>query len=65
MYLNPKNAATILYTTLNRSPLFERVAGKAWGLSEWYPESRKRENKKGVQPEEKPEPEHSGALHKN
>ena len=37
-----KNAVTILYTALKRSTKFERVAGKAWGLSEWYPEKRKR-----------------------
>lgn len=42
---NPKNAATILYTTLARSHKFERVAGKAWGLSEWYPEKKRRKEK--------------------
>lgn len=42
-----KNALTILYTTLKRSPRFERVAGKAWGLSEWYPEKRKRKDVEG------------------
>jgi hypothetical protein len=42
MDVNPKNAVTILYTTLKRSPKFERVAGKAWGLAEWYPERRKK-----------------------
>lgn len=42
MEITSKNALTILYTTLKRSPKFERVAGKAWGLSEWYPEKRKR-----------------------
>lgn len=31
------NASTILYTALKRSTRFERVAGKAWGLAEWYP----------------------------
>ncbi|HEY3768130.1 MAG TPA: hypothetical protein VGN44_05615, partial [Candidatus Angelobacter sp.] len=39
-----KNALTILYTTLKRSPKFERIAGKAWGLAEWYPEKRKRKD---------------------
>jgi len=39
--LNPKNATTILYTALSRNPKFERVAGKAWGLAEWYPEKKK------------------------
>ena len=39
---NRKNAITILYTALNRSKKFERVAGKAWGLSEWYPERKQR-----------------------
>jgi HB1/ASXL restriction endonuclease-like protein with HTH domain len=44
MTVNPKNALTILYTTLKRSSRFERVAGQAWGLSEWYPDKkRKRE----------------------
>lgn len=44
MQVNPRNAITILYTTLKRSPRFERVAGKAWGLSEWYSDKkRKRE----------------------
>ena len=42
MHVNPKNGLTILYTTLKRAPKFERVAGKAWGLSEWYPDKRKR-----------------------
>lgn len=42
MEITSKNAITILYTTLKRRPQFERVAGKAWGLSEWYPERRKR-----------------------
>lgn len=46
LHLNPKNASTILYTALTRSPKFERVAGKAWGLAEWYskkkPEVRRR-----------------------
>jgi hypothetical protein len=42
MQVNPKNAATILYTSLTRSPKFERVAGKKWGLSEWYPNRKKR-----------------------
>jgi hypothetical protein len=44
MQVNPKNAITILYTTLKRGPRFERVAGKAWGLNEWYfDKKRKRE----------------------
>src|SRR5256885_8798039 len=34
MDLNPKNAATILYTALSRNPKFERVAGKAWRSEE-------------------------------
>jgi DNA-directed RNA polymerase delta subunit len=42
MQLNPKNASTILYTSLKRNGNFERVAGQAWGLSEWYPDKRKR-----------------------
>ena len=37
-----KNAITILYTALKRSPKFERVAGKAWGMADWYPEKRRR-----------------------
>ena len=37
-----KNAVTVLYTALKRSPKFERVAGKAWGLAEWYPEKKRR-----------------------
>jgi len=41
MTISPKNAVPILYTALSRSPKFERVAGKAWGLAEWYPERRK------------------------
>lgn len=43
MELSSKNAITILYTTLKRSPKFERVAGKAWGLAEWYPTKRRKE----------------------
>jgi hypothetical protein len=42
MTVNPKNALTILYTALKRSPKFERVGSKAWGLKEWYPEKKKR-----------------------
>jgi hypothetical protein len=44
MPLNPKNSVQILYTALKRSPKFERVGGKAWGLTEWYPEKKKRAN---------------------
>jgi len=42
MKLNPHNALTILYTALKRSPKFERVGSKAWGLKEWYPERRRK-----------------------
>jgi hypothetical protein len=42
MKLNPNNALTILYTALKRSPKFERVGSKAWGLKEWYPERRRK-----------------------
>jgi hypothetical protein len=42
MDVSGKNAVTILYNSLKRSPKFERVAGKAWGLAEWYPQSRKK-----------------------
>lgn len=45
MQLNPKNSTTILYTTLKRNPKFERVAGKAWGLSDWYPEKKRKKEK--------------------
>jgi len=44
MHLNPKNSLPILYTTLKRSPKFQRVAGQAWGLTEWYPEKKKRKD---------------------
>jgi hypothetical protein len=40
--LNAKNGVTIMYTTLKRNPKFERVAGKAWGLTEWYPDKKRR-----------------------
>ncbi|MGA9545498.1 MAG: hypothetical protein WBQ85_18130 [Candidatus Sulfotelmatobacter sp.] len=36
-----KNAVTILYTALKRGNKFERVAGKAWGLAEWYPQKKR------------------------
>jgi hypothetical protein len=42
MKVNAKNAFTILYTALRRSPKFERVGRKAWGLAEWYPQTRKK-----------------------
>jgi hypothetical protein len=42
MHLNPKNSVQILYTALKRSPRFERVGNKAWGLRDWYPEKKKR-----------------------
>src|SRR5260370_32122078 len=41
MPLNPKNGATILYTALSRNEQFERVAGKAWGMADWYPETKR------------------------
>jgi HB1, ASXL, restriction endonuclease HTH domain len=41
MSIHAKSAMTSLYTTLKRNPKFERVAGQAWGLSEWYPRKRK------------------------
>jgi len=52
MHLNPKNALPILYTTLKRSPKFQRVAGQAWGLTEWYPEKSKRKEADELRPEE-------------
>jgi hypothetical protein len=51
MNLNPKNSLPILYTTLKRSPKFQRVAGQAWGLTEWYPEKRKRKEPEGMETE--------------
>lgn len=54
MNVSGKNALTILYNALKRSSKFERVAGKAWGLAEWYPEKRK---KKETQVEESSEDE--------
>jgi hypothetical protein len=54
MDLNPKNATTILYTALSRSPKFERVAGKAWGLAEWYPEKKRKTEKESQQHPEQP-----------
>jgi hypothetical protein len=41
------HAVTVLYTALKRSPKFERVAGKAWGMSEWYPEKRRKKEEQG------------------
>jgi hypothetical protein len=52
MQINQKNGITILYTTLKRSPKFERVAGKAWGLSEWYPQGKKRKKDSEEETEE-------------
>jgi hypothetical protein len=46
MPLNPKNSVQILYTALKRSPKFERVGNKAWGLHEWYPEKRRKKEGK-------------------
>ena len=48
LHLNPKNAAQILYTALSRNPKFERVAGKAWGLAEWYSDGKKKSEAKRV-----------------
>jgi len=42
MQVNAKSAVQVLYTTLKRSSKFERVAGKAWGLAEWYPNKRQK-----------------------
>ncbi|SRR5260370_6410681 len=44
MDVHPKTALTILYTALKRSPRFERVGSKAWGLREWYPEKKRRKD---------------------
>lgn len=44
MDVSGKNAVTILYTALKRGAKFERVAGKAWGLAEWYPTSRRKKD---------------------
>lgn len=44
MEITSKNAIQILYTTLKRSHRFERVAGRAWGLADWYPDKRKRKD---------------------
>lgn len=61
MTLNPKNAATILYTALTRNPKFERVAKKTWGLSEWYPENRRKpDNAKKVEEQTEEEIEKDG-----
>ena len=49
MEITGKNSITILYTALKRSPKFERVAGKAWGMTEWYPEKRKRKEQEEVE----------------
>jgi hypothetical protein len=49
--LDGKNAVTILYNSLKRSPKFERVAGRAWGLAEWYPEKRKKKEVEESEPE--------------
>jgi hypothetical protein len=42
MAITAKHAVTGLYTSLKRNPRFERVAGQAWGLAEWYPEKRRK-----------------------
>jgi hypothetical protein len=42
MDITSKNALGILYTTLKRTQKFERVANKAWGLAEWYPEKKRK-----------------------
>ena len=50
MQVNPKNALTILYTAMKRSPRFERVGSKAWGLKEWYPERKRKLTKDEEEP---------------
>ena len=52
MQITSKNAIQVLYTTLKRSARFERIAKKAWGLAEWYPEKRKRPQTLEGSPEE-------------
>lgn len=52
MDITSKNAVTILYTTLKRNPKFERVAGKAWGLAEWYPHKNRRKDSEESDAEE-------------
>ena len=56
MEFTSPNAVTILYTALKRSTRFERVAGKAWGMSEWYPSKDKR---KQEQPPSKEKADHA------
>jgi hypothetical protein len=51
MEVNSKNALTILYTTFKRSHKFERVAGKAWGLGEWYADKKGRKENEEVPPQ--------------
>src|SRR5688572_22720770 len=51
--ITSSNATTILYTTLKRNSKFERVAGKAWGLAEWYPERKQRKKEEETRSEER------------
>jgi hypothetical protein len=48
MEVTAKHAVTGLYTSLKRNPKFERVAGQAWGLAEWYPEKRRKKEEEEV-----------------
>ena len=59
MVITSPNAPTILYTALKRSPTFERVAGKAWGLAEWYPSKDKRKQEPGKDRGEQHSRDHS------
>ncbi len=61
MDVSGKNALTILYNALKRSSKFERVAEKAWGLAEWYPEKRKANSRS---PRKKHEPRGQAYLDK-
>lgn len=49
LQVHPKSASTILYTALSRNPKFERVSGKAWGLTEWYPGRKRRKDSQEIE----------------
>jgi hypothetical protein len=48
MEVHAKHAVTGLYTALRRNPKFERVAGSAWGLAEWYPQKRRQKDEESA-----------------
>ncbi len=43
-----KNPVSTVYSTLSRSPHFEKVKRNTWGLTEWYPGAKRTRKGRGL-----------------